>query len=152
MNVAYTAVCNVDVALAAATKEGVIGVRSGSAFGLILVEFGASFDGITPTAEPCVISLDEWDGSTAGTSTAVTPVQIRGQDITHGLTCGKDFTGTQPTVLTTIKEFLVHPQTGIVLQFPLGREPEALESQGWLIAVTAPAVVNARGYQEVERT
>lgn len=152
MNVAYTAPCNSDVALAAATKEGIIGVRSGSTFGLVLVEFGISFDGVTATAEPVVVSLDEWDGTTSGTSTSVTPVQIRGQDITHGLTCGKDFTSTQPTVLTTAKEYLVHPQTGIALQFPLGREPEALESQGWLISGTAPATVNARGYQEVERT
>jgi hypothetical protein len=152
MNVAYSAPCNSDVALTAATKEGIIGVRSGSAFGLVLVEFSISFDGTSATAEPVTVSLDEWDGTTAGTSTSVTPVQIRGQDITHGLTCGKDFTGTQPTVLTTIKEYLVHPQTGIVLQFPLGREPEAIESQGWLISGTAPATVNARGYQEVERT
>jgi FlaG/FlaF family flagellin (archaellin) len=150
-NVAYTAVCNADVALAAATKEGIIGVRSGSTFGLVLVEFSISFDGITPTNEPVTVSVDEWDGATAGTSTAVTPVQLRGQDITHGLTCARDFTA-QPTVLVTIKEYLVHPQTGIVVQFPLGREPESLESQGWLISGTAPAVVNARGYQEVERT
>lgn len=151
-NVAYTAVANADVALAAATKEGIIGVRSGSTFGLVLVEFGISFDGTSATAEPVVVSVDEWDGSTAGTSTSVTPTQLRGQDITHGLTCARDFTGTQPTVLTTIKEYLIHPQTGIEMQFPLGREPEALESQGWLISGTAPAIVNARGYQEVERT
>lgn len=151
-NVAYTAICNVDVALAAATKEGIIGVRSGASFGLVLVEFGISFDGITPTAEPVVVTLDEWTGATAGTSTSVTPVQIRGQDITHGLTCAKDFTGTQPTVLTAIKEYLVHPQSGIVMQFPLNREPETEESTGWLISGTAPAIVNARGYAEVERT
>jgi len=151
-NVGYSAVCNADVALTAATKEGIIGIRAASSSGMVLIEFSISFDGVTANAEPVVVSLDEWDASTAGTSSSITPTQIRGQDITHGLTAARDFTSTQPTVLTTIKEFLVHPQTGMALQLPLGREPEAIESQGWLISGTAPATVNARGYVEVERT
>ncbi len=150
--VGYRGTAGSDVALAAATKEGVVGVRSGAAFGIIIVSFEVSFDGTTAAAEPVVVTVDEWDGATAGTSTAITPVQVRGQDITHGLTAAKDFTGVQPTVLTGIAEYLVHPQTGIEIQLPLGREWEALESQGWLISGTAPAVVNARGGFEVERT
>lgn len=152
MNVAYAVPCNADVALTAATKEGILGIRAGSGTGLLIVELGVSFDGVSAAAEPVVVSMDEWDASTAGTSSSLTPVQIRGQDITHGLTCGRDFTGTQPTVLTTMKEWLIHPQTGFVIQFPLGREPECIESQGWLISGTAPATVNARAYGEVERT
>lgn len=151
MNCGYAVPTGGNAVLAAATKEGIIGVRAASSSGIILVEFAISFDGVSATAVPVLVQLDEWDASTAGTSTSATPVQIRGQDITHGLTCGYNFTA-QPTVLTTAKEYLVHPQTGIVVQFPLGREPEALESQGWLISGNAPAGVNARGYQEVERT
>ena len=43
------------------------------------------------------------------------------------------------------------PQTGMVIQFPLGREPEqTVTADALCIRCTAPATVNAAGYLEFE--
>lgn len=139
-----------DNALAAATAETVLNIIN-AANGLIrLVEFSVSFDGTSATAEPVTVELCFSTQATAGTSTAVTPVQIRGPTRTVQATAARAYTA-EPTVITVIKCWLVHPQLGLVVQFPLGREPEqTTTADGLLLRCTAPAAVNVQAYLEFE--
>lgn len=139
-----------DNALAAATAETVLNIIN-AANGLIrLVEFGVSFDGTSATAEQVTVELCFSTQATAGTSTAFTPVQIRGPTRTVQATAARAYSA-EPTVITVIKRWLVHPQLGIVIQFPLGREPEqTTTADGLLLRCTAPAAVNVQAYMEFE--
>jgi hypothetical protein len=58
----------------------------------------------------------------------------------------------EPTVLSAWKRWLVPVFNGLlVIQFPLGREPEQIvTADGLGLRVTAPAVVNVSGYIEFE--
>jgi hypothetical protein len=70
-----------------------------------------------------------------------------------GATAGVNYT-VEPTVLTATRQWLVTPNAGLyTIQFPLGREPEADATtiKGLAVRVTAPAVVNVRGYVEFEQ-
>ena len=120
---------------------------------LTVVEFGVSFDGVTASAVPVLVETVSGTAATAGTSTAATAVQIRGRPIAVGATAGVNYTA-EPTVLTRQKSWLVTPNGGVlVVQFPLGREPEceATTLKTWGIRITAPATVNYRCYAEFEQ-
>jgi len=113
-------------------------------------EFGVSFDGTSATAEPCTVELCYSTQATAGTNTSFTPVQIRGATRTVQGTAARSYSA-EPTTLTVWKRWLVHPQTGIEMQFPLGREPEEIvTADGICLRVTAPATVNCQAYMEIE--
>ena len=76
-------------------------------------------------------------------------VQVSGAPRTVQGTAARAYSG-EPTVLTCLKRWLVHPQAGIVVQFPLGREPQQnTTSDGLGIRVTAPATLNCQGYLEI---
>lgn len=140
-----------DVALTAATAKTIMNVIN-AANGLIrLTEIGVSFDGVSATAEPVTVELCSSTQATAGTAgSSPTPTQLRGPTRTVQATAGINYSA-EPTVLTALKRWLVHPQTGIVVQFPLGREPEQVTTaDGLCIRCTAPAGVNAQGYMEFE--
>lgn len=138
------------VALSAATAKTVLGVVAASAVTARLAELGVSFDGATATAVPVLVELCDSSGATAGTPGATpTPKQVRGATRTAQCTAGNAYSA-EPTTLTVIRQWLVHPQTGMVVQFPLGREPEHTGAGGLFIRCTAPATVNVRAYMEFE--
>lgn len=139
-----------DVALTAATAKTVLNVIGAANKSFVVVEFAVSFDGVTANAEPVVVELCYSDQSTAGTSTSFTPLQIRGATRSCDETAAVNYTAQNGT-LTIWKTWMVHPQTGITVQFPLGREPQqVVSSDAMCIRCTAPAAVNVRGYMEWE--
>ena len=139
-----------DQALAAATAETLLSFINASNGLFRVVEFGVSFDGVSATAEPVTIELCGCTQAGAGTNSAFTPVQVRGATRTVQGTAARNFSA-EPTTITVWKRWLVHPQTGIEMQFPLSREPEmTTTADAILLRLTAPAVVNAQGYMEVE--
>lgn len=138
------------VALSAATAKTILGVVAASAVTARLTEFGVSFDGATSTAVPVLVELCDSTGAGAGTPGATpTPKQIRGAARTAQCTGGNAYSA-EPTTLTVIKQWLVHPQTGMVKQSPLGREEEHTGAGGLFLRCTAPATVNVRAYMEFE--
>ena len=140
-------------ALTAATAKTIVNVIPSANRIATIVEFGVSFDGVTASAVPVLVELVSSSQGTSGTSTAGTINQIRGRLNTVGATAGVNYTA-EPTTLTVIKQWLVTPYGGnLVIQFPLGREPEAdaTTNKGIAIRLTAPAAVNARGYIEFEQ-
>ena len=150
MAAGYVAETNGDVALTAATAKTILNVIN-AANGLIrITEMAVSFDGVSSTAEPVTVELCSSTQATAGTSTSHTIVQTRGPTRTVQATAARNYTA-EPTTLTVIKRWLVHPQTGLFVQFPLGREPEQVTTaDGLCIRCTAPATVNVQAYMEFE--
>lgn len=150
MAAGYVAETNGDIALTAATAKTILNVIN-AANGLIrITEMAVSFDGTSSTAEPVTVELCSSTQATAGTSTSHTIVQTRGPTRTVQATAARNYTA-EPTTLTVIKRWLVHPQTGLFVQFPLGREPEQVTTaDGLCIRCTAPATVNVQAYMEFE--
>lgn len=150
MSAGYVVETTADVALAAATAKTILSVINAANSLIKLTELGVSFDGVSGTAEPVTVELCSSTQATAGTTTSQTPIQCRGPTRTVQATGARNYS-VEPTVLTVIRRWLVHPQTGLVIQFPLGREPEQVVTADALcIRCTAPAIVNAQAYLEFE--
>lgn len=146
----YTAETTGDVALSAATAKTVLNVIAGSNALFRIIEFGVSFDGTSATAEPVTVELCYSTQGGAGTSTSHTITQTGGPARNVQATAARNYSA-EPTTLTVWKRWLVHPQTGIVVQFPLGREPEeTVTADGLCLRLTAPAAVNCQAYIEFE--
>lgn len=150
MPAGYTVESNGDIALTAATAKTVLSVINASNSLIRITEIAACFDGTSGTAEPVTVELCSSTQAGAGTSTSHTIAQVRGPTRTAQATAARNFTA-EPTSLTVLKRWLVHPQTGFVIQFPLGREPEQVTTADALcLRCTAPANVNFQGYMEFE--
>jgi len=147
----YTIETTADVALSAATAKTVLSYIAASNAPFRVIEFALSFDGISATAEPVTVEMCSSTQAGAGSgSSAVTPVQIGGPTRTVQGAGARNYSG-EPTTLTCLKRWLIHPQTGIAMQFPLGREPEqVVTADAICLRVTAPAVVNCQAYMEIE--
>jgi hypothetical protein len=150
MAAGYTVESNGDIALTAATAKSILAVINAANALVRVTEMGVSFDGVSSTAEPVTVELCASTQATAGTSTAHTIAQSRGAPRTVQATAARNYTA-EPTALTVLKRWLVHPQTGIVIPFGHGKEPEQTTTADALIVrCTAPANVNAQGYLEFE--
>ena len=149
----YTVVAG--AALVAATAKTAINLIAGATTQPIITEFGVSFDGVSSTAVPELVELCTSTQGAAGTSTAFTPLQIRNWPPAAAIcTAGVNYTA-EPTTLVVVKHWYVPPTSGMVLQFPLGREIEgiitaATAGKGWALRLTAPAIVNYKAYFEFE--
>lgn len=150
MAAGYTVETNGDIALSAATAKTIMMVINGANSLVRLVEISLDFDGTSATAEPVTVELVSSTQAGAGTSTSHTIAQCRGPTRTVQATAARNYTA-EPTTLTVLKRWLVHPQSGRTIQFPLGREPEQVTTADGLgIRCTAPATVNVQGYMEFE--
>lgn len=143
----YSATTEGEVALSAATARTVIQLVGATTCKARILEFGVSFDGISGTAEPVQVRIIRQ--STAGTFTAASEVSWDDPDApAASCAAGHSFTSTEPTSAGVLAHYEVHPQTGIVIQYPLGREPvldNATTSRIGIVC-TAPATVNAVAY------
>lgn len=151
MAAGYTVETTGDIALTAATARTILNVINAATGSIRLVELSVSFDGVTPTAEPVTVELCSSTQAGAGSSTAHTLVQCRGVTRTAQATAARAYSS-EPTVLTVLKRWLVPAFGGLlVIQFPLGREPEQVTTvDGLCLRCTAPANVSVQGYLEVE--
>jgi hypothetical protein len=140
------------VALTAATAKTVVNVIAAANAIFRICELSVSFDGATATAVPATVELCYSTQATAGTPVG-TPTfqQMRGPTRTIQATGGLAYSA-EPTVLTALKSWFVPVFNGLlVLQFPLGREPEQIVSaDAYCLRVTAPATVNVMAYIEIE--
>lgn len=150
MPAGYVAETTADIALSAATAKTILSIIN-AANGLIrLTEVAVSFDGISSSAEPVTVEICSSTEAGAGTATSHTIVQCRGATRTVQATAKRNFTA-EPTTLTVVRQWLIHPQTGITYLMPLGREIEQVVTADALcLRCTAPAIVNARGHIEFE--
>lgn len=153
MAAGYTVETAGDVALSAATAKTVLNVIPATNAPLRIVEVGVSFDGTSTTDTPIVVELCASTQATAGTKTTQAPVQIRGPLRTVQAAGARSYSA-EPTVLTTLKRWRIHPQAGILYLLPLGREIEAYDvasaTKGLCLRVTSAQSMNVQGYIEFE--
>jgi hypothetical protein len=141
-------------ALVAATAKTLVNLISGANRVPLLTEFSASFDGVTASAIPVLVEIGFCTQGAAGTpGTSPTPTLVRGKGASQS-TAGVDYSA-EPTAITPNKHWLITPNGGVlIIQSPLGREPEADLSggtnKGHVLRCNAPANVNARAYMEFE--
>lgn len=138
------------------TPKTILNVIAAANRAFKLVEVYIGFRGGTDAAdEPITVELCQSTNATAGTSAAsVTAVATDGSDAqTVQSTGGRHYTA-EPTVLTVLKTWNVHPQTDRLIQLPLGREvktniADALALRGSIISGgTSPTECTA--YFEIE--
>lgn len=142
-------------AATAGAKTALMAIAPSSS-GLVLVEFGISFDGVTASAVPALVEIVSSTQAGAGTGTGTpTITQSRGRVTGGAAPTAAGRYSAEPTVLTRRRAWYVTPNNGIlVVQFPLGREPETDNSSGAAkavgIRVNVSANVNVMCYMEVE--
>lgn len=154
----YSAVTGAAVALSAAATRSVLGIKSGAAFGLDLTKVRYGFDGVTATHAPILVELcyATWATNAPGTnSTSLTPLQMYGRAVAHGVTAARAWTaGNEPTVLTVLEEEYL-PAAGGQLWYdmPLGTSPDCAVDHGFVLRMTTGSgvTVNARATMLWER-
>lgn len=143
MSCGYAVGVGADASLAAATTKSLLGVRAGASFGIKLkkISMGSRGSGSTiPTAIPLLIEICYCTFATnpPGTNSASeTPAQTYGRTIAHGMTAASEWS-TEPTVLTVLDEYSLHPQQMMKEGLPFGEEFDADVSNGFVMRVTNP--------------
>lgn len=145
MAAVYSVTTEAEEALAAATAETLVQLRGATTVKARIIEWGVSFDGVSVTAEPVRVRLLRQ--TTDGTGTGATEVAWDPDNPTANCTAFHTFSA-EPTAGEVLADYDVHPQTGIVIQYPLGREPVIDNATTSRIGIdaTAPATVNAVAY------
>lgn len=122
--------------------ETVLQLRGAAAVKAKVVQWSVSFDSTSASAEPVRVRLLRQ--TTDGTGTGATEVAWDPDNPTANCAALHTFSGTEPTAGDVLEEHLVHPQGGLVIQYPLGREPtlDNATTSRIGIDVLAPAAVN----------
>lgn len=111
-----------------------------------ITEVSISFSGVSATDVPVIVQLVEVTATSAA-GTAVTPASMRDGQVAAGASA-KKLPASEGTV-TVLKTYDVPPSSGLVIQFPLGREPQiqgaASTAKGYAIRANrgSGAAVNA---------
>lgn len=112
----------------------------------IITEASISFSGVSATDPPVLVELCEVTATSAA-GTGVTPASMQDGQVTAGCTA-KKLPASEGTV-TVLKSYNVPPSSGLVIQYPLGREPRvqgaASTAKGFSIRANrgAGAAINA---------
>lgn len=141
----YSITTEGEEALAAATAETLLQLRGATTVKAKIIEWGVSFDGVSVTAEPVRVRVLRQTSD--GTGSAATEAKWDADDPAAGCTGFHSFSA-EPAAGEVLVDMEVHPQAGVLIQYPLGREiilDDAATSRLG-IEVTAPAVVNAVGH------
>lgn len=125
--------------------ETVLQLRGATTVKAKVIEWGISFDSTSATAEPVRVRLLRQ--TTDGTGTGATEVAWDPDNPTANVTAFNTFSA-EPTAGEVLAEYHCHPQSGIVIQYPLGREPviDNATTSRLGIDVLAPAAVNCTAY------
>jgi len=86
-----------------------------------ITEASVTFSGVSSSDVPVLVQLCEVTAA-SGAGTAVTPAPLRDGQVAVG-SAAKKALGSEGTV-TVLKAYMVPPSTGLVIQYPLGREPQ----------------------------
>jgi hypothetical protein len=130
------------VALVAATAKTVAEITTGSGVTNAWVSFDVTFDGATATNVPVKVELVSYTG--ASTGTAFTPLKANGEAQNVAATSTAKVNDTvEPTTPTVRRSWAIPPTSGVLFQFPLGREVAYMPvSSIYGIRCTAPNGVN----------
>jgi hypothetical protein len=150
----WSAIFDAVTPAAAGTAKTVGNVIAAANRAVVVTEVGIGFIGALGTAKPVLVELCHSTQAGAGAgSSAVTPINMNGDNAqTVQATAAKGYT-TDPTVLTAVRRWRVHPQAGQVVQLPLGRELRSNVAKGVCLRVTfetGETTTNIDSYMEFE--
>lgn len=130
------------IALVAATAKSIAELAAGAGDRIKIVEWWVEFDGVTATAVPVKIEVGRFS---ADVTTATTFTIDKGDpaDGAAATTAKHSTTVEGAGTADDVMIHRVHPQSGIYVQYPLGRELVLAVSTFWRIRCTAAAGVNA---------
>lgn len=117
-----------------------------------IIEIGCTFDGVTASAVPVLVTLRrQTSAGTGGASIATNfgPNPHNPDGPTANVTAQQGPAGTwtgEPTTGKVLRTWRIPPTSGLVFQFPLGQEIEMAVSQYLGIVVTSAATVNCSAY------
>lgn len=138
-----------EIALVGTTAKTIIEVTAAANHRAIFEQFGFFFDGAVVTNEPVVVELIRI--GTTGTGTAGTAVKALPDDPETLQTTFKYNMTVEPTGVTVLKRWNIHPQTGYETILPITRPYELPGGDLVGIRCTAPdavnVLVNIEGYE-----
>lgn len=134
-------------ALAAATAKTMIEVSTSANVPAEWVSVDITFDGVTASAVP--VRVDFCTYAATGTGTAYTPKRL-GQAVGTSQSTVKINDTVEPSTPTVLFSWYIPPTSGVMYQWPLGRE--LFHNVGTVqgIRLTAPAAVNVVANLTVE--
>lgn len=160
MGCGYSVGVGADISLAANTTQSILGIRAGASFGLKLkkVSLGSRGSGSSiPTAVPLLVEVCSCTFATNGTAgtnnTSETVIQTYGRVLASGMTAMSAWTA-EPTVLTILDEYSLHPQQLMKEGLPFSEEFDCDLNNGFVMRVTNPTgnpTVTMRPMFHVER-
>lgn len=117
-------------------------------------EIGVSFNGTSSSAVPVIVRLVRTTvapvttSSPAQAATPLDPASPSSLCTAYAPSTAAVYSTSGPTVGTTLRTWYVPPTSGLVVQFPLGQEPDgpATTAAGLGIQIVAPATVAAISY------
>ena len=141
----YSATTETEEALTT-SAETVIALWGATTVKAAIVEWGVAFDSTSATAEPVRVRLIR--ATADGTGTGASEEAWDPDNPTANCAAKHTYTAEPTKATNPLAEYLVHPQAGVVVQYPLGREPKLdnATTSGICIEVLAPAAVNAVAY------
>lgn len=126
------------VSLSAATAKTIVELATGTGVVANIVEVAITFNGTSATAVPVLVELIKSTATCTGT--AITALGLN--TAVAATTTAKHTATVEGTSPTVLQAWYVPPTSGIVIQYPLGREPAALASMFVGVRCTAPATVS----------
>lgn len=129
-----------EIVLTAATAKTVLQLVAAANHRVLIDEFGVSFDGVSPTAEPVLVEVLRQ--TTAGTMSALTPTKNNSADDETIQTTAQHTASAEPTAGDVLWRQEIHPQTGWKEFRPLGKEWVVPGGTRLGVRCTAPAGVN----------
>lgn len=129
------------VALAAGVAKTVLQIVAATNTRILIHEFSVSFDGVTDTAVPAIVSAARQ--TTAGTASALTLAKNNESDGETLQSTGQHSATVEPTTGSAVISEHVHPQGGGYTWKANGKPIVVKGGNRLGIVITAPAVVNA---------
>lgn len=131
-----------NVALAAAVAKSVLELGTAASDRARIVSWWVEFDGISSSAVPVDVEVGRFSAAvttaTTGTPSKLDPAEGAGATVVKHSTTAEG----AGTIEAGSELHHVHPQGGLLVQYPLGREPVLAVSTFWRIRLTAAAGVN----------
>lgn len=139
------------LALVAATAKSVLEIGAGAADRIKIVSWWVEFDGATSTAVPVKVEVGRFSAAVTTATTATEGKLDNAEGAPGAVVKHSTTTEGAGTAESGIETHRIHPQGGLVIQYPLGREVVLAVSTFWRIRCTAPAGVNVTaGYTREE--
>lgn len=130
------------IALTAATAKSVLELATGANDRARIVQWSVEFDGTSATATPVKVEVGRFSAAVT-TATSFTPMKLDAAEGAAAITAKHTATAEGAGTFDAGEIHRVPPTSGMVLQYPLGREWVVGTSGFWRMRLTAAATVNA---------